>query len=206
MKKLTLLIAWSIAAWTVPVQQSQAAHSPFDETFQLIFFATIEGAYRDGLGSNDVNRILLTTDKGAYLHFVYACPLCMPVINGLRTYQERSSWFGYKMRAYQQTEKTVGDGLTAEVRGHLASNDIKIRLKAINGLVKNWVEHRLALMNLSDADKEKWKLRLDSARKEGESMLKRFKTNNEMSWSAPGFVGLNKCAVCEGANGMLFGL
>ncbi len=207
MKNLTLLFAWSIAAWTVPVQKSEAADSAFGETFQFMFFATIEGAYLDGLSSNDVSRVLMATEKGAYLHFIYACPLCMPVVNGLRAYHERPPLSGYKkMRSYQANEKTIGNGLSPDERKQLASDDVKDRLKVVNGLVKRWVEHRLAQMNLSPEGKEKWKKRLESARQEGEMMLKRFKTNNEMSWGAPGFIGLNKCAACEGANGMLFGL
>src|SRR5215467_14071305 len=49
---------------------------------QLVFFAVLEGLYRDGV-SNDIVDLIVPPNKDGQSrfdseHFVYACPLCHP--------------------------------------------------------------------------------------------------------------------------------
>ena len=64
--------------------------NPFDQTYQFIFFATLEGLYRDGVSGADVDALLATKGKdGGYLNFIYTCPICMPVAAAIVTYKGR---------------------------------------------------------------------------------------------------------------------
>src|SRR4051812_345904 len=61
-------------------RQQPGERKLFDEMYQFLFFATLEGLYRDGVSSADVGSLLATKGKdGGYLNFIYTCPICMPV-------------------------------------------------------------------------------------------------------------------------------
>ena len=52
----------------------------FDEMYQFIFFAALEGLYRDGVSSADVESLLARNGRdGGYLNFISTCPIWMPV-------------------------------------------------------------------------------------------------------------------------------
>src|SRR5947207_11898373 len=59
-------------------------------TSQLVFFAVLEGLYRDGVSNDDVDRIIPPGKNGKDTfdpeHFVYACPLCHPAFEAFRLY------------------------------------------------------------------------------------------------------------------------
>src|SRR5436190_20481243 len=67
-------------------------HAPWFQTraSQLVFFAVLEGLYRDGV-SNDVVDLIIPSDKNCSSqfdleHLVYACPICHPAFEALRLY------------------------------------------------------------------------------------------------------------------------
>lgn len=178
-----------------------AAATPFDEQFQFIYFATLEGAHADGLTDAETDRILLRSGgkEGAYVHFVYACPLCMPVANGLCAYRTRPEWFSYKLPREQAEHRTMGAGLPVELRQQLASNDLATRLKAVNALVTRWVDRRMQSLNLTPEQRKDWERRLEDGRKEGMKMLDAFRQNGSLNVFAPGFADFKECAVCSAA-------
>src|SRR5215475_5620678 len=67
---------------------------------QLVFFAVLEGLYRDGVTNTDVDLIIPSGDDGKSKfdleHFVYACPLCHPAYEAFRLYRHRDMFYGFK--------------------------------------------------------------------------------------------------------------
>ena len=109
---------------------------------RLIFFAVLEGCYRDGVSNEAVDLILpKNPDTGGVVmehNFVYSCPLCMPVIEALRTYRVRTRFFDKRAR------DTFGKGLPAEVMAKLAEPERKKRIPVLQALVSGWVKRRCA--------------------------------------------------------------
>ena len=182
---------------------AEGRKSPFDATYRLIYHAVLEGAFTDGLGNDDVERILLRGAGGqGFQHFIYACPLCMPTINALQTYRQRAPIYGYKIAGNEAAENTYGPGLSGEQRGQLRSPEIAPRLTVINQLVQRWVEHRLTAQRLTPDERKAVQAQLEAGRKQGMEMLKKFKGEGSMSFGAPGYEKLEECAVCNGAVGL----
>src|SRR2546429_752891 len=67
---------------------------------QLVFFAVLEGLYRDGVSNDTVDLIIPPGANGAARfepeHFVYACPLCHPAFEAFSLYRHRKEIFGFK--------------------------------------------------------------------------------------------------------------
>jgi len=176
----------------------------FDETYQFIFFATLEGLYRDGVSSADVDSLLATKGKeGGYLNFIYTCPICMPVEGAIVTYKLRPRIDHMKLPNYQTDERTFGFGLPKEVSDELQSEKASVRLKAVNELVSNWISYRMDHSGLTKNGKKKLIEELQKRRKEGMNALRSFAANmngpNSMDAFAAGYEGGDECAVCNGA-------
>ena len=150
-----------------------------------VFFAVLEGLYVDGVDTASVDRILMQDKKGNYMHFVPACPLCMPAFNAFRIYRDRVKFHGWK-----DVTDTFGRGLSDHEFKRLRSAVPKERLDVVNGLVDRWVRRRIESLNLDDEAKGAWALALARARKRGMDTMSR----------VDGYVGEKRCAVCDGAN------
>ena len=189
---LTLLVCLlPLTALTAPA---------FDERFQFLYFAAFEGAHADGLTDAKVDRILLRDGgQGGFLHFIHACPLCMPVMNGLVAYRARPAFVGLKMPEHESQHRTLGEGLPEELRQQLASEQASVRLKAINALLTRWVERRQTLLNLTPEQRKAWDQRFEDGRKDGMKYLESFRQNGTLKVFAPGYADLKECAVCNGA-------
>src|SRR5437868_4842660 len=121
MKSFLRFLASVCASLVLALGSSSAADvdekNLFDETYQFIFFATLEGLYRDGVTSADVDALLVTRDRdnrGGYLNFIFTCPICMPVEAAIATYKERPRIDHTKIPNYQATNRTFGFGLPQE--------------------------------------------------------------------------------------------
>jgi hypothetical protein len=58
-----------------------------NETSQFVFFAVLEGLYRDGLSTKTVELIVPRKNKGSALsleNFIINCPLCYPAAEAFR--------------------------------------------------------------------------------------------------------------------------
>lgn len=178
---------------------SASAIATVDERFQFLYLATIEGALVDGLTNEETDRILMREGgKGAYQHFIYACPICMPVLNGLVAYRARPEIFGYKKAPM------MGSGLPENLRKQLASDDLAIRLKAVNALLARWVDRRLQMLSLTPEQRTIWEKRFEDGRQEGMKMLESFRQQGSLKTFAPGFADFKECAVCNAATKRTF--
>ena len=179
--------------------------NPFDETYQFIFFATLEGLYRDGVSDRDVDALLATNGKdGGYLNFIYTCPICMPVEGAIVSYQGRPSIHHLKNRNHQTDERTFGEqGLPKEVSEALHAEKASIRLKAVNEIVGRWMAYRMDHSALTAKQKKDLVAELKERRKQGMEALRGFsmKMNgpDSMSNFAPGYEDGDECAVCNAA-------
>src|SRR6266496_5228042 len=103
---------------------------------QLVFFAVLEGLYRDGASNDDVDLIIPPgkNGKGRFEpeHFVYACPLCHPAFEAFRLYRQREDFYGFKAPV-----NTFGPGLDHAVTVRLQSHDPEERRKAIEELINH---------------------------------------------------------------------
>ncbi len=176
----------------------------FDETYQFIFFATLEGLYRDGVSSADVDSLLATKGKdGGYLNFIYTCPICMPVEGAIVTYQLRPRIDHMKIQNSQTAERTFGFGLPKEVSDALRSEKSRIRLKAVNELVSKWISYRMEHSGLTGAQKQDLIEELKKRRKQGMEALRSFAAKmhgpDSMRFFAAGYEDGDECAVCNAA-------
>ena len=177
----------------------------FDETYQFIFFATLEGLYRDGVSSVDVDSLLATKGKeGGYLNFIYTCPICMPVEGAIVTYKLRPRID--HIRSCQIIKRTNALSVLdcqRKVSNELQSEKASVRLKAVNQLVSNWISYRMDHSGLTNDGKKKLIEELQKRRKEGMNALRSFAANmngpNSMDAFAAGYEGGDECAVCNGA-------
>lgn len=200
-----LAVCFLTAGVSFAADASPKPEPPLDATYRLIYYSVLEGAFEDGLGNADVDRILLPGPDGkGFQHFIYACPLCMPTINALQTYRQRAPIFGYKIHGNQAAENTYGPGLSAGQKVQLRDPNQSVRLGVINQLVRLWIERRLASQRLTPEERKSVQAQLEDGRKRGMEMLTRFKADNSHGVFAPGFEKQDECAVCNGAVGMGF--
>src|SRR5262245_66503155 len=90
--------AWVEAARGGAAVSSDPAAGPpdeegFDPVHRTIFYAVLEGLYEDGV-SNGLVKLMLEKDPktGNFLHLVYSCPICDPVLDALHVYESRANF------------------------------------------------------------------------------------------------------------------
>lgn len=173
---------------------------------KFLFLAVLEGLYEDGVSRDDTARILHREEGQSYTHFISHCPLCESVLEAIEVYAARPNW-GWKAVRPPVTEATFGPGLDDKTKEGLASDDVKVRLTTIFGLVSRWVNVRLARTPISDEERAALQAELELGKKEGLRVLTAYKrdpSGNSIRQLAPGFSDLNECAMCSGATNSTF--
>jgi hypothetical protein len=161
---------------------------------QLVFFAVLEGLYRDGVKDDDVDLIIPPGESGKprfdLEHFVYACPLCHPAFEAFRLYRQREYFYGFKARI-----NTLGPGLNQAVRTRLRSQNADERRKVIEELISRWVSQRLEMMRLTAGEREAITREMEQGRKQGMGGLKNAAQAGQASQSR------TNCPICDGSFG-----
>ena len=167
---------------------------PESRSSQLIFFAVLEGLYRDGVPNSDVDLIIPPgKDGGATFtpeHFVYACPLCHPAFEALRLYRQRQEFFGLKARINE-----FGPGLSGEIAAQVRNPDPTQRRQAVEKLISRWVSERLEMMRLTKDEREAITREIEQGRKQGMGGLK------QTAAQVPGSQSRTNCPICDGSFG-----
>ncbi|MEM7600395.1 MAG: hypothetical protein AAF357_03145 [Verrucomicrobiota bacterium] len=178
----------------------------FGDAYQLVYFGVLEGLFRDGVTTEEVDLILTESKTGTYDHFIYACPICMATIHALEFYRERPRFFGLKDFAPPAKFRTFGPGLSDEVRAQLGSDDVKTRLRVIHELAGGWVSRRLTSLNLTEVERENMEAEMEAGRERGMSMLRSYRAEGEerLKAYAPAYADLKECAICNAALRMEF--
>ena len=147
----------------------RAADSPFSETHQFIFFAVLEGLYRDGLPDSTVDAIL---GESIVDNFVISCPICTPAYDAFHVFQGRPQLTDYKKK-YNDFGGLMGR-LTKEERAALQGEPEEKR-KQVQALISRWIEARISNHNLSQEEEAALRKKLREFREKGSAALERFK-------------------------------
>jgi hypothetical protein len=169
-----------------PASNNARADWPQTRASQLIFFAVLEGLYRDGVSNEDVDLIIPPDKNGKgrfeQEHFVYACPLCHPAFEAFRLYRQRENFYGLKAQV-----NTFGPGLDKALAVRLRSEEAGQRRKAIEELINRWVTQRLEMMRLSKAEHAAITSEMEQGRKHGMGGLKQASQSR------------TNCPICDGS-------
>lgn len=167
----------------------------FNDDYRFIYYAVTEGCYEDGIATTNIDQILLWQTNSGYVHFVYACPVCMPTIHALDAYRARPQHlFGMKTRL-----NTFGPGLNAEQIKKLYSERPADRLEVINELMKNWIARRMEKLRLTETERNTLKDHFKKMREEGMKMMKMNEHNSPDQFNMGAFSEVKQCAACNGA-------
>ena len=137
---LTLASATVAGAAKFDSENSDTPEKDFPFERRVIFFAVLEGLCETGVNSEDLKFILPNPDTMVdpehpdQVNFVYACPICHPTFDALRTYHGRQKFYGQKGTIYN----TFGAGLDAKTQQDLRADPETCRL-AIRMLIDGWV-------------------------------------------------------------------
>lgn len=181
-------------------EQQQVKRNPHwieEPSSQLIFFAVTEGLYIDGLSNETVELIIGPQEMSDYeryrKHFIYACPLCHPAYEAFKLYHQRQDFYGIKPGDIN----TFGKGLDPALVAQLQSRQRSVRLKAVETLIKKWVNRRIEKMRLSDQERFTLTRLIEEGRKQGMARLEKQindpNAKHDPTWKA--------CAVCDGSFG-----
>ena len=164
---------------------------PESRATQLVFFAVLEGLYRDGVSNGDVDQIIPPGEGGKPRfdtnNFVYACPLCHPAFEAFRLYRQREPFYGLKT-----PRDTLGPGLEPAVAARLHSPDATERRQAVEALINRWVSQRLQMMRLSESEREEITNEIQQGRKQGMSELRQANQTTQTR---------TNCPICDGSFG-----
>ena len=153
--------------------------------YERLFFAALEGAYRDGLSNETVDLLLERNEEGYDLLFVPGCPICMPIRNALLVYRARVKHEGFK-----SPFDTFGDGLPEAERKKLATGSLETKAYTFRGLVSRWIGTWVKDHRLTEEESRRFHGRIRSGLKRGMGGL-----HAKVPLSKVKF-----CPSCEGAN------
>lgn len=158
-----------------------------------LFFAVLEGLYRDGVSDAVVAKLSELDPKSGWPRdFVYACNICMPAFDALQLFRTRPKFFGDK-----QGENDFGEGLPEDLERRLLSLDDAERHGAIRELVQRWVTVRFESKRPTEAERAEWADEMAIRRKAAMQLMEVYRANGLSSPS----LTMNTCAFCDAANG-----
>ncbi len=166
-----------------------------DPLCQFVFFAVLEGLYRDGVQNEVVDLIIGEPEKenGAKVKscFVFRCELCHATYEAFRTYRSRPIF----QNTYGQS--TFGKGIDPSIITKLKSEEAGSRVYAMGGLVRPWITRRIEETRKTNEEKEVMKKEFERFATEGSKQLSQHKKDKDplyLDWS---FYGT--CQACEAA-------
>ncbi|MEI6535826.1 MAG: hypothetical protein WCN98_10835 [Verrucomicrobiaceae bacterium] len=166
-----------------------------DPLCQFVFFAVLEGLYRDGV-QNEVIDLLIgepEKEKGAKIKscFVFRCELCHATYEAFRAYRSRPVF----QSADNQT--TFGKGIDPSIIIKLKSEDAGTRVYAMGGLVRPWITRRIEETRKTDEEKKAMKKEFERFATDGGKMLDKHKADKDPLYLDWNFYGT--CQACEAA-------
>jgi hypothetical protein len=191
-----MAVALGAAAAALPASSEGGSPELGLESNRFLFFATLEGLCEDGLSDAAVKAVLEKDEKGHYRNFVYACPVCSPVVEGFRAYAMRNQFY-YSRKGdplapwYDESNPSP----LANLEARLTGTDATARGKALHDLVERYVQRRMDRLRLRDDERAAWRQLLQIGRKKGMGFL----------GQSEGFQH-KSCPSCDGASGTDFGV
>ncbi len=173
------MLKWLAAgALAMAFVQDPKPAAPEPDLGRVLFFATLEGLCEEGLPEAAVKAVLEQDDRGRYRHFVYACPVCSPVLEGFRAYGMREKFY-YSRK---------GDPLVGEEKDGAAF--VKDPAAALHDFVGRCVERHVRTRRLTEGETARLRQMLAEGMKKGMSLLR----------ASEGFAH-KSCPSCDGGAG-----
>ena len=162
----------------------------FDRYHQGVFFAVLEGLYRDGVSSEAARAIVERDAASGYpVSFVQGCPICMPALDAFQLYLGRPAFVARKVPT-----DTFGQGLGAGLEARLTGADRTLRRAALRELVERWVGAWLERQHLDPMERAEWQRALAARAEKGMAMLA------DLQRSGLALYGdFDECPLCAGA-------
>ena len=198
--KLLALTFLCFGAWPAyPAPENPASKRSVawqnDELCQFVFFAVLEGLYRDGVQNEAVDAVIGETIKNKEdkmkRHFVFRCELCHATYEAFRVYRARPLFTNAKGAS------TFGKGISPEVLKKLSSMEARTRVYAMGKLIRPWIMHRIEETRKTAEEKTAMKKAFMKYVQEGSDLLSAHKKARDgfyLNWS---FYG--SCQACEAA-------
>ncbi|MDE0819731.1 MAG: hypothetical protein OSA95_01330 [Opitutales bacterium] len=166
-----------------------------DELCQFVFFAVLEGLYRDGIQNEVVDAVIgekiSKKEDKMKTHFVFRCELCHATYEAFRIYRARPAFTDAKGAS------TFGKGVGPDVLKDLSSKDARTRVYSMGRLIRPWIMHRIEETRKTAAEKTAMKKAFATYVREGADLLnahKKAKDGFYLDWR---FYG--SCQACEAA-------
>lgn len=167
-----------------------------EQVQQLIFFAVLEGLYRDGVDTEVASAICVIEEPAGIPHnFVYGCPICTPALDAVRLYAARPGFYRDKIG-----RDTFGSGLDPALRQRLLSDDLGQRRKALQQLIEQWVDGRVATSGFDADQQAALSLAFKEMRKKGMGLLQQFQSEQGPDIYLDFYRDWETCPSCDGAN------
>ena len=164
-----------------------------DPLCQFVFFAVLEGLYRDGVQNEVVDAILAadvkSLDAKVKHSFVFKCELCHAVYEAFNLYRARP--------AFANTEGKVsfGKGVDLKILKDLEGDKVRNRVYAMGSLIRPWIQHRVEATRMTDAEKETMKAKFKEYAEEGNDLLSKLRRESDSVYIDWNFYGT--CQACE---------
>ena len=139
-----------------------------DPDCRLVFFATLEGLYEDGIPTAVVDLIIGTDSKLSNKvkhNFVFQCELCHAVYEAFVLYQRRQTFNGSKVDTFKDGE--VDPQLVKSLR----SGNARTRVYAMGSLVQPWIKRKVLNLDMDDAGQRALMDRLHDLAKKGYALM-----------------------------------
>lgn len=187
-----VLLLTIVGAVAVRPDVASCAHARQDQPRQIsavefrrfIFFAVLEGLFEDGVPNKLVERVLEADAKGAYVNFVYGCPICMPAVEAFRAFATRWDTFYYAQKGESYFH---GPSVPDDIAKVLDDSDAAKRRAGLQKLIERHVKRRMDLLHLDEGERKAWRAAIEGGRKKGMELLQAQKLD------------LKQCPTCDGA-------
>ena len=193
----TLALGLSLSAQDAPkpAAANQSVEWQQEELCQFVFFAVLEGLYRDGVQNELVDAIIgkqvANKNDKVKTHFVFRCKLCHATYEAFRTYRNRPAFMQSKGAS------TFGKGADPKLLKRLSNQDARTRIYAMGEMVRPWIMHRIKETRKTAQEKMAMKKQFEKYAREGSDLLRMHKQAKDgfyLDWS---FYG--SCQACEAA-------
>ena len=166
-----------------------------DEMCQFVFFAVLEGLYRDGIQNEIVDAVIGEKidkkENKIKTHFVFRCELCHATYEAFRTYRNRPEFLDAKGAS------TFGKGADLKLLKELQSKDARTRIYSMGRLIRPWIMQRIEETRKTPAEKTAMKEKFASYAREGKDILRAHQQAKDGFYLDWRFYG--SCQACEAA-------
>ena len=188
-----IVSAQSDSVDTPAKKESKTLRWQDDPHGQFVFFAVLEGLFRDGV-SNEVVDLVINPKKGPddkIKHcFVIQCEICHAAYEAFVLYRRRKVFDNSGERS------TFGKGVDKKFKKGLESSSAGRRVRTLGRMMRPWIVSRANKMIMSEEEKIELIDKLMKFKGEADNLLSNFRSTDPSykDWS---FYGA--CQACEAA-------